>query len=223
MEVSLRGRRAASRRTEVRGCGGAEVRGNVMRTVVAILIGIVLLTGQAPRAGAQASTHGASVDLLPGSRVRVTSPATGRLVGTLVAATDDSLRVALASGSSLSFPTAAVSGLELSAGVQRRAWKGAGIGLLIGAGVGGAIGFATYRRSECYDNAIEGFFCDIVNRTSRSVTVMSDAALVGTAGGIVGALIGQVGRESWVAVSLLRDRTRVGVVRRSGFGITIAM
>jgi hypothetical protein len=101
-------------------------------------------------------------------------------------------------------------------------WRGAGIGLLVGAGIGGAVGLATYRRAECYDNAVEGFFCDIVNRTSRSVTIVSEAAMAGIAGALVGALIGQVGRETWVRVPLARERTRVGV-RRSAFGITIAI
>ena len=194
----------------------------MMRTLVLLLVIIGAVVGSSP-AGAQSAAHGGSVDLAPGSRVRVTAPATGRVVGTLLSATDDSVRVELTSGSSLTLPTTSLSGLELSAGVRRRGWRGAGIGLLVGAGVGGVIGLATYRSAECYDNVVEGFFCDLVNRTSRSVTVVSDAAMGGTAGAIVGALIGQVGRESWVRVPLLRERTRVGVVGRSGFGVTIAM
>ena len=194
----------------------------MMRALICFLVIIRALVGSST-AEAQPATHGASVDLAPGSRVRVTAPATGRVVGTLLSATDDSVRVELTGGSSLTLPTTSLSGLELSAGVRRQGWGGAGIGLLVGAGVGGVIGLATYRSAECYDNVVEGFFCDLVNRTSRSVTVVSDAAMVGTAGAIVGALIGQVGRESWVRVPLLRDRTRVGAVGRSGFGVTIAM
>ena len=193
-----------------------------MRAMFRLAIVIGALGGAAHRTAAQ-TVDGASVELMPGSRVRVTSPTTGQVVGMLVRASPDSVRVELASGSSLLLPARAITRLELSAGVRRQGWRGAGIGLLVGAGVGGAIGLATYRKAECYDNPIEGFLCDIVNRTSRSVTVVSDAALVGTAGAIVGALIGQVGRETWIRVPLLHDRTRVGVVGRSDFGVTIAM
>jgi hypothetical protein len=193
-----------------------------MRTIrFAILIWA--LAGTAQWASAQSARGGASIVLAPGSRVRLSSPATGRVVGTLVSATDDSLRIEFGEGASLTLPRAGLSALELSTGVRRNGWRGAGIGLLVGAGVGGGIGLATYRRAECRDNPIDGFFCDLVNRTSRSVTVASDAAMVGTAGAIVGALIGQVGRESWVRVPLLRERTRVGAVGRVGLGITIAM
>ena len=141
----------------------------------------------------------------------------------LGSAAGDSVHVELAGGSSVALPKSSLSGLELSGGVRRNGWRGAGIGLLAGAGVGGVIGLATYRRAECYDNPIEGFFCDLVNRTSRSVTVVSDAAMVGTAGAIVGALIGQVGRETWVRIPLLRHGTRVGLVGQRGVGVTIAM
>lgn len=189
--------------------------------VVVIMLGAAVVVPH--RAAAQEAANAASVVVTPGSRVRVTTPATGRVVGTLLMASDDSVRIELAGGSSVGLPRANLSGLEVSGGVRRNGWRGAGIGLLVGAGVGGAIGLATYRRAECYDNVIEGFFCDIVNRTSRSVTVMSDAAMVGTAGAIVGALIGQIGRETWVRVPLLRERTRVGTVGRWGFGITIAI
>jgi hypothetical protein len=191
-----------------------------MPVLVAIVIGAS--SGVPQRAMAQAA-RGASVDLLPGARVRVTAPATGRVVGTLLEASDDSVRVELAAGSSVALPTRGLGGLEVSGGVRRNGWRGAGIGLLVGAGVGGAIGLATYRRAECYDNVVEGFFCDIVNRTSRSVTVVTDAAMVGTAGAIVGALIGHVGRETWVRVPIVRASTRVGLVGHTGLGVAIAM
>ena len=193
------------------------------RTAVLLPIVMAALAGTSQPSAAQADTHGGSVDLPPGSRVRVTAPAMGRVVGTLVRANEDSVRVELAGGASINLPTTKLSGLEVSGGVRRNGWRGAGIGLLVGAGVGGAIGLATYRRAECYDNPVEGFFCDIVNRTSRSVTVVSDAAMVGTAGAIVGALIGHVGRESWVRVPLFRPSARVGLIGRTGLGMKIAM
>jgi len=176
-------------------------------------------------AAAQTAHDRVAVDLALGARVRVTAPATGRVVGSLVQVTSDSLRVELASGSSIAFPAAGVSQLELSTGVQRRGWKGAGVGLLVGAGVGGAIGLATYRRTHCDEPLLETFVCSFVDRTSQQVTVIADAALVGSVGAIVGALIGHAGRESWVRVPLPRDGTRVGLtsLRGSSSGLGIAI
>jgi hypothetical protein len=164
-------------------------------------------------AGAPASAaaqDGASVDPVRGARVRVTSPATGRLVGTLVRQTADSVRVELPGGSSLAFPSRAITELELSAGVRRQGWRGAGIGALAGAGIGGAIGLATYRRTRCDDPILDAIVCSLVDQTSRSVTVISDATMGAAAGAIVGALIGNVPRERWVRVPLDRA-VRVGV------------
>ena len=192
---------------------------------------VALMVGAAATAlssaAAQTAHDRVTVDLAPGARVRVTAPVTGRVVGTLVQATSDSFRVELASGSSIAFPATGVSRLELSAGVQRHGWKGAGIGLLVGASVGGVIGLATYRRTDCNEPLLETFVCSFVDRTSQQVTVIADAAMVGTVGAIVGALIGHAGRESWVRVPLPRDGTRVGLTTplrgfSSGLGIAIA-
>jgi hypothetical protein len=160
---------------------------------------------------AQTAQHGVSVDLASGARVRVTAPAAGRIVGTLLRATADSIRIELANGSSVAFPADGISQLELSTGVQRRGWKGAGIGLLAGAGTGAVIGLATYRRTECDEPVLETFVCSFVDRTSRDVTVIADAAMVGTLGAIVGALIGHAARESWVRVPLLQGGVRIGL------------
>jgi hypothetical protein len=174
-------------------------------------------------AAAQTAMQRASVDLRPGSRVRVTVPSSEPFVGTLLAAPNDSVRVELASGSSITFPATGLTRLELSAGVQRHGWKGAGIGLLTGAVVGGAIGLATYRRPSCIPDPLAQVFCDLVDYTSRQVTVIADAALGGTAGALVGALIGHAGRESWVRVPALGERTRVGLLGGAGIGVRIAM
>jgi hypothetical protein len=171
---------------------------------------------------AQSSTQGTSVVLMPGARVRVTTSAIGRVVGTLVDAADDSVRVEVSGGSTLTVSKANLGLLELSTGVRRHGWRGAGIGALVGVGIGGAVGLATYRRTDCQPDPLKQLLCDLVDRTSREVTVMADAAMIGTAGAIVGALIGQVGRESWVRVPMRRD-ARVGLVRGLGLGVRIGM
>jgi hypothetical protein len=43
------------------------------------------------------------------------------------------------------------------------------------------------------------------------VTVAADAALVGAAGAIVGALIGHAGKETWLPVELASPERRVGL------------
>ena len=176
---------------------------------------------------AQSARDEASIVVASGARVRVTTPGTGRVVGTLVSSTPDSLQIAVANGSSIAFPASSVSLLELSAGVQRRGWKGAGIGLLVGAGVGGVVGLATYRRTECDEPVLELLVCSFVDRTSREVTVIADAAMVGTLGAIAGALIGHAARESWVRIPLLREGTRVGLATstarsRQRIGLAVA-
>jgi hypothetical protein len=205
----------------VRGCAIPALRA---MAVIAIVSGSA---ASAPRpAFAQTAPDGASVTVAPGSRIRVATPATGRIVGTLLSATSDSLHLEVVNGSSIAFPVASVSQLELSAGVRRNGWKGAGIGLLAGAGVGGVIGLATYRRTECDEPVLELFVCSFIDQTSRNVTVVADAALAGTVGAVVGALIGHVGRESWVRVPLARDGVRVGLATttvgsRRGIGIGV--
>jgi hypothetical protein len=174
-------------------------------------------------AAAQGAARRLSVDLMPGARVRLTVPATKPFVGTLLGATSDSVRVQLASGSSVTLPVSGLSGVELSTGVRRHGYKGALIGFVSGAAVGSAIGFATYRKATCDNDSVSQILCGFVDQTSRQVTVVGDAALVGVLGAAAGALIGHTGRESWVPVPTLGERTRIGMVRRSGVGIRILM
>ena len=108
----------------------------------------------------------------------------------------------------------------MSAGVQRRTWQGAGIGFLAGGGIGAVVGLATYHRTECIDSQIaQGFVCPFIDDISRQTSVIIDAALIGTAGTIVGALIGHVAHETWIPVSLTRlgdARARIEVRRVAG-------
>ncbi len=196
--------------------GGARVR----RCAVIALA----LAGFAGRdAAAQSARQRLSIELAPGSRVRLTMPATKPFIGTVLGATSDSVSLELAGGSSVTLPVSGLSAIELSTGVRRHGYKGAAIGFLSGAMVGSAIGFATYRRAECVEDPLTQILCGFVDQTSRQVTVVSDAALAGTVGAALGAIIGHNGRESWVRVPALGERTRVGMVGRSGVGVSIAM
>jgi len=164
-----------------------------------------------------------------GSRVRIATPDAVPFVGTLVRGSEDTLVVELPSGSSLALPQARVTRLDVSGGVRRRTWQGAGIGFLAGAGVGAVVGLATYRRSDCGESAIgQGIVCPLLDGVSREVTLYGDALLIGAAGSIIGALVGHVGHETWIPVSVARAgdiRPRITVVRvarATGLGVTLA-
>ena len=182
----------------------------------------------APALGAQESAVVTIAGVSAGSRIRVATPEAAPFVGTLVRGNADTLIVEMPSGSSLALPQARITRLDVSGGVRRRTWQGAGIGFLAGAGAGTVVALATYRRSECGDSAIgQAILCPWLDGVSREATVVVDAALLGTAGTIVGALIGHVGRETWIPVSLRRvsdARTRIEVGRvGNGVGIEAAL
>ena len=212
-------RRAASRRIEggMRGCAGARVR----TSTAMVFAFATCICGDV---AAQTTAPHASFELMPGARVRATAPSTGTVVGNVLSASNDSVRIELAGGSSITLPTSRLTRLELSGGVQRHGWKGAGIGLLSGALVGGTIGLATYRKPSCEPDPVSLIFCGLITPVSREVTVMADVRNGGgAAGALVGALIGHAGRETWVRVPTFGAGTRVGLMGRSAIGVRIAL
>ncbi len=99
----------------------------------------VLLLAPLPRGHAQAAATRA--DLLPGSRIRVTTGAPARRVtGTLVGLDSDSLWVAVGKRDTVALPLSGVTRLEESRGRRANRRKGAliggGVGLALGLGVG---------------------------------------------------------------------------------------
>ena len=167
--------------------------------------------------GAQASTIPTIAGVSRGSRVRVATRDAEPFVATLARDAGDTLVVELPSGASLALPQARITRLEVSGGVQRRTWQGAGVGLLAGAGVGAIVGLATYHRSDCGDSQVgQAIVCPLIDGVSREVTVYADALLIGAAGSVIGALVGHAGHEKWIPVSLPRVgevHARLGVRR----------
>jgi hypothetical protein len=153
--------------------------------------------------GAQESAAVAITGVSTGSRIRVATRDAQPFVGTLVRRAADTLVVELPSNALLALPQTRVTRLDVSGGIRRRTWQGAGIGFLVGAGAGTAIALATYHRATCIDSAIaQGLVCPFLDDVSHQTTVIVDASLIGAAGTVVGALIGHVGRETWIPVSL---------------------
>jgi len=155
-----------------------------------------------------------------GSRVRIRTANEAPFVGTLLRSVGDTLLVELTDGASLEVPRQRITRLDVSGGIRRRSWQGAGIGFLAGAGVGAVVGLATYRRSDCGDSAVgQALVCPLIDGVSREVTVYGDALLIGSATAIVGALIGHRGHETWVPATVARVgdlRPRMEVRRVAG-------
>jgi hypothetical protein len=137
-----------------------------------------------------------------GSRVRILSPVLGdkRQTVTVVSSTSDALVFRQNAGvAPQTLSSGAITRMEVSTGSRAHKAKGALIGLVAGATVGGILGYATWQRPTCSDP--QGFGC-IALDFGRS----GDAAFAGAAGGIlgtiVGALIGTHQTDTWVPVTV---------------------
>ncbi len=143
-----------------------------------------------------------------GDRVRVTAPDLGirKQAGRFEALRADTMVVAVAD-STMTFPVAFVTRLEVSRGQKSRAGQGAGIGLL----GGGLLGFLISSR-----NCTEGTgFLDTREACIQVSTV--GGAIVGTFLGLaVGAVIMT---DHWQEVPLHRVRVSVGPQRDGRFGL----
>lgn len=151
---------------------------------------LLLGVGASPLVAQYASPLG------PGTLVRVShtdSCCRSPRVGTLVAVSADSVvihergaqnaRVALRRGN--------VTALEAGRDVGSRAWRGAGLGFLIGGGVGAAVMLA----GDCEDDAICHSF--------KPVWALAGGGLGGLAGLVVGGLIGsQIRNVVWHSVPI---------------------
>lgn len=194
------------------------------RSVSRIAAALLLGTAGAWPLRAQTSSGVTIMSVSTGARIRVATRDAKPFVGTLLRRAADSLVVELPTGAALTIPEAHLARLDVSGGVRRRTWQGAGIGLLAGAGVGTAVALATYHRTECIDSAIlQGIVCPFIDDVSRQTTVAVDASLIGAAGSIVGALIGHVGHETWIPVTISRASGAAPVsARRVGLAVPVA-
>ena len=144
----------------------------------------------------------------PGQRVKVRSP-DARGVFVVQSAAADTLVLAASSGETRAVPIASISQFEVSAGERTRLGgfaRGAGFGLLIGAGVGGAWGLA-----DGDDDCAEASWCFI--EFSAAEKAMLGGAVLGSLGAIIGGVFGVANPgEHWRRVPL----RRVAVAPSSG-------
>jgi hypothetical protein len=161
-----------------------------MKFLALIFVGLVAIT----ITGSAQSVAGAKWPPIPGSRARILSPVFGgRQVGTIGIVTGDTIQFR-AEEFSVSLTPAQITRIDVSAGTHTSKAKWAAIGFLVGAGVGAAIGSATY--TPCKDS-----FACIGDIGGRKGNIAVGAFLGALSGGIAGALLGARGRESWVSVS----------------------
>jgi hypothetical protein len=157
-----------------------------------------------------------------GERVRITTPSqrgSYRIVGSVVAVQGDTLMLQsreLATPRPVAFTE--ISNLEVSLGSRGNVRRGLLYGAVIGAGVGGVLGAATYQKPDC---AGATWFCGDAepHRTGAAV-----------AGGIVGALAGVIVGGVWGATHpserwarrSLGSGTRIGVTP-AGHGAAVSL
>jgi hypothetical protein len=164
------------------------------------LLWVVALITPAPVLSQLSALDPARVDA--GSRVRIAAPVFGgkKRVATVVSVTSDSL--VLRQSASTNYQSVAksdITGLEVSRGTHTRKGKGALLGLLIGAGTGAIVGYASYRKPTC-----EGFSCigNIYGPNSRGGTAALGAGVGGFLGAAVGTLLGMSATDSWVPATV---------------------
>ena len=140
------------------------------------------------------------VPVAAGSRVRIASPLFGgaKQIGTVVSVSRDTLilRQGIAAVDR-SIATSDVAAVDVSKGMHSRKAKGALWGLLIGAGAGAVIGYATYKDPPpCADPS----FCWNLNfgPSSKESNAVFAGALVGILGSLVGTIVGAHETEAWV-------------------------
>ena len=153
--------------------------------------------------------------LEPGARVRLISPTlqpNQQIVRILSTGNDTVVFRSERNPVTRSLALSEISAVDVSLGEQRRTRRGAVIGLLSGAAIGGIAGYATYE--PCTG------ICFL-----EPASAGSNAAWTGAAGGAMGLLVGTtIGwlskSEKWQRVQL---NTRVGVATsRSGSAVSVS-
>jgi hypothetical protein len=141
-----------------------------------------------------------------GSRVRIAAPVFGtkaKQVGTVVSVAPDTVVLRLGAtipGRSLAISD--ITSLEVARGKHTRKAQGALWGTLIGAGVGGILGYALYKEPQCSNDAFFGCINFTVGPTSKGSNAMVSAVAGGLVGALVGTLVGGRATDIWVPATI---------------------
>ncbi len=169
---------------------------------MSMLCAVALMT---PVAGLSQMSAPAEARVDAGSRVRIAAPVFGakKQVGTVVSVTRDTLVLRQgATTANRSVATSDITALEVSKGTYTRKAKGALWGLLIGAGSGAVIGYATYTKPKCQDPS--GFGCLIlIGPDSKGTAAVFGGVTGGILGTIGGALWGMRQSDRWVPATVV--------------------
>ncbi len=151
-----------------------------------------------------------------GSRVRVTDPREGTRVGTVVQLAADTLAISFDGRADDAYlPLRQVTRLDVFRGTEQHILSRTGLGLLIGAGVGAAVGAA----GDDGCGSRSGEFC-----MGEGFGATVGAVLLGGLGGVIGFLLGLAPSDKWERVPL--EQSRVGIItprRGHGGGVGIAL
>jgi hypothetical protein len=140
-----------------------------------------------------------------GSRVRFSHPGEGTHTGTVMAVSADTLEVLLPDRAETArLPLDQLNRLEVSYGMQRQMLRRAGIGFLVGGGIG-AIGLAA-EESGC-DRRRD--FC-----LGTGGGALVGGIFYGAVGGVLGLVAGVIPSEKWERVPL--QERRISLVLPSG-------
>ncbi len=153
-----------------------------------------------------------------GDRVRVTAPALGirKQAGRFEALRADTLVVAVAD-STMTFPVASVTRLEVSRGQKSRMGLGAGIGLLGGGLLGYLISSGLGSHGGCTEG---GGFLEPTREQCIGLSTVG-GAVVGTLLGLVAGALTKTDR--WREVPLDRLRLQVAPQRDGRFGLGLSV
>ena len=154
-----------------------------------------------------------SLPVGPGSRVRVTIASEGSRSGEVIALTADSVVIVRsATRDTIGFRRTEISRLEISAGERRNTLKGLGLGVLIGAGTGAILGFAS-GDDKCGENTC--LFGDAEFKAGALGIVL------GVAGGVIGTITGALKKSDRRVIAPELHAIAPIIDARGRFGLAI--
>ncbi|HSB54604.1 MAG TPA: hypothetical protein VLD58_09620 [Gemmatimonadales bacterium] len=170
-------------------------------------VGMLAVLSLLPALPGHAQATPSSSDLVPGSRIRVSTGVPSRMTGTLVDIGGDSLRLVVGKRDTLGVPLSAVTRLEESRGRRANYTKGA----LIGGGIGLALGLGVGALADGLRNiGCESPSCDNPSQLGGALAI-GGLAGAGVGAGVGALLAGVFQRERWQPVVRPSGALQVGV------------